>query len=182
MEGGSNGEETQDKELAEQQADGNEAEAPDEQEEKLQVDAGKDSYEQKLAAKDAQIAELTAQVAEAARSAKAAQDLSKQIADLKQQMEDERVDHALETAGARSVKAARALLEEHDGDVAALVAAEPWLFDQHVPGTLQNGLQNHGSSTGGSTGLAPAGASGGSDSHDMARWEQIAGLTDESKE
>ncbi|MFU0811933.1 MAG: hypothetical protein ACFWTL_09830 [Atopobium sp.] len=182
MEGGSNGEETQDKELAEQQADGIEAEAQDEQKEELQVGTSKDSYEEKLAAKDAQIAELTAKVTEAARSAKAAEDLSKQIADLKQQMEDERVDHALETAGARSVKAARALLEEHDGDIAALAAAEPWLFQQHVPGTSQNGLQNHSSSTGGSTGLAPAGTSGGTSARDMARWEEIAGLTDESKE
>lgn len=40
-------------------------------------------------------------------------------------MADERVEFALRAAGARSVKAAKALLGEHDGGVAALVAAEP---------------------------------------------------------
>ena len=34
----------------------------------------------------------------------------------------------LRLAGARSVKAARALLDEHGGDVGALKEAEPWLF------------------------------------------------------
>ena len=40
-------------------------------------------------------------------------------------MADEHVEFALRASGARSVKAAKALLGEHDGDVAALVAAEP---------------------------------------------------------
>lgn len=63
-----------------------------------------------------------------------------------------------------------ALLAEHDGDIAALVKAEPWLFDAG------------GSDKGGATGLEPAGSLGGSDDQRMKRWERIAGLADESKE
>ena len=76
----------------------------------------------------------------------------------------------LRSAGARSVTAAKALLAEHDGDVAALVKAKPWLFDAG------------GSDKGGAIGLEPAGASGGSDDQYMKRWERIAGLADEGKE
>ncbi|MST60669.1 hypothetical protein [Parafannyhessea umbonata] len=97
---------------------------------------------------------------------------------LKRQIADERVVFALKAADARSVKAARALLEEHDGDVAALVAAEPWLFEG-TEGTSQSSSQT---SAGGATGLEPAGASGGSDDQYMRRWERIAGLADEGKE
>lgn len=133
---------------------------------------GADGYKAALAAKDAEIAELQAKVAEAARSAEAAEALNGEIAKLRRQLEDERTDFSLRAAGARSVKAARALLAEHDGDVAALVEAEPWLFERGG-GTSQNGSQNAG---GGSTGLEPAGASGGNAEGELRRWERIAGL------
>ncbi len=182
MEGDANGTAAEVTELAgvaSQQAHGDEAgtqaAGADAQEAAgCQVDAsGGTDYEKQLAAKDAKIAELAAQVAEAAKSTKAAEDLSAQIAQLKQQMADERVEFALRSAGARSVKAARALLEEHDGDVAALKEAEPWLFGAN----LQNDLQAHKTSTTGATGLEPAGVAGGGDGRDLKRWERIAGLS-----
>lgn len=92
--------------------------------------------------------------------------LGKEIADLKARLADERTEFALRSAGARSVTAAKALLAEHDGDVAALVAAEPWLFE---------GAGTKGGAEG-TTGLEPAGASGGSDAQYMKRWAIIAGL------
>lgn len=70
------------------------------------------------------------------------------------------------------MKAAKALLADHDGDIQALVAAEPWLFE---------GAGTKGGAEG-TTGLEPAGASGGSDAQYMRRWERIAGLADEGKE
>ena len=138
---------------------------------------GAAGYKAALAAKDAEIAELQAKVAEAARSAEAADALNGEIAKLRRQLEDERPDFSLRAAGARSVKAARALLTEHDGDVAALVEAEPWLFEGQG-GTSQNGSQNAGATAGGggSTGLEPAGASGGNAEGELRRWERIAGL------
>jgi hypothetical protein len=139
---------------------------------------GAADYKAALAAKDAEIAELQAKVAEAARSAQAADALNGEIAKLRRQLEDERTDFSLRAAGARSVKAARALLAEHDGDVAALVEAEPWLFERGG-GTSQNGSQSNGTggaAGGGSTGLEPAGASGGKAEGELRRWERIAGL------
>lgn len=126
-------------------------------------------YEAQLKAKDAQIEELSARVAEAAKSQKAAEDLGKQIAELKRQMADERTDFALKAAGCRSTKAARALLADHGGDVQKLKEAEPWLFS--ASGT-----------EGGTTGLEPAGASGGSAEKERLRhWRELAGLSDDDE-
>lgn len=105
------------------------------------TDGGAADYRAALRAKDAQIAELQGKVASAAKTAEATEALNAEIAQLKQQMADERVEFALRSAGARSVKAAKALLEEHDGDVAALVAAEPWLFEGAA--ALHKGLHEH---------------------------------------
>jgi len=143
---------------------------------RLQVGAGNanpEDYEAQLRAKDAQIAELQGKVTAAAKTAEATEALNAEIASLKQQMADERTEFALRSAGARSVTAAKALLAEHGGDVAALAKAEPWLFE--TKGSGQDSAE-------GTTGLEPAGASGGSDAQYMRRWERIAGLADEGKE
>ena len=139
------------------------------QKEQLSRDDGND-YVAQPKAKDAEIETLQAKVSEAAKTAEATERLGEEIADLKARLADERTEFALRSAGARSVTAAKALLAEHDGDVAALVKAEPWLFDAGGPGK------------GGATGLEPAGASGGSDDQYMRRWERITGLADEGKE
>lgn len=125
-------------------------------------------YEKAIGERDARIAELEAQVAEAAKTAQTVDELRAQIAELKAQGESDRVDFRLRLAGARNLKAARAVLADHDGDVEALVVAEPWLFDS-----------TRTQRPGGATGLEPAGASGGSTERDYRRWERIAGLTDE---
>ena len=77
--------------------------------------SGGTDYEATLKARDARIAELSAKVAEAAKTAEATKALNEQIEALKAQMADERVEFALRSAGARSVRAAKALLSEHDG-------------------------------------------------------------------
>ena len=137
---------------------------------------GADEWRKALEAKDAQIAGFQGKVTAAAKTAEATEALNAEIASLKRQMSDERVEFALRAAGARSAKAAKALLSDHDGDIQALVAAEPWLFEG-AEATSQRTSQ-----TGGTTGLEPAGASGGSDDQYMRRWERIAGLVDEGKE
>lgn len=134
------------------------------------VSGGDTDYAAQLKAKDAEIEALRAKVADAAKTADATERLGKEIADLKARLADERTEFALRSAGARSVTAAKALLAEHDGDVAALVKAEPWLFE------------TKDSNQGGATGLEPAGAAGGSDDQYMRRWERIAGLAGEGKE
>lgn len=66
----------------------------------------------------------------------------------------------------RNVKAAKAILSDHGGDVAALRDAEPWLFSD-APGKQQ----------GGKTGLPNAGTST-DDGKTMRRWRNLAGLDD----
>ena len=55
----------------------------------------------------------------------AANGLVTDIEAMRRANEDERLRFELRLAGARSVTAAKALLAEHDGDVAKLKAAEP---------------------------------------------------------
>ena len=127
------------------------------------------AYEAQLAERDKRIEELEAQIADAAKTAEAAEALRGEIAELKAQGESERTDFKLQLAGVRNVKAARALLDEHKGDIDALKAAEPWLFVE------QSGAQAQQT---GKTGLPNAGASVDSDKQ-MKEWREIAGLTDD---
>ena len=84
----------------------------------------------------------------------------------------------LQLAGVRNVKAARALLSDHDNDVDKLKEAEPWLFEatgKHAKG---------GSAGSGTTGLPNAGAAS-DEGKTLKHWREIACLTagdDEKKE
>lgn len=121
-----------------------------------------DAWQAAVAERDEKIAALEQQVAEAAKSTEAADALRAQIAELKEQGASDRIDFELKLAGVRNVKAARAVLADHGGDVAALKDAEPWLFED-------------AGAKGGATGLPNAGAAtdGG---RDLKRWRGIAGL------
>ena len=123
-------------------------------------------WEKAIAERDEKIAVLEQQVADAAKNAEAAEALRGEIAELKAQGESDRIDFKLQLAGVRNVKAARAILADHGGDVDALKEAEPWLFsDASVkqPGG-KTGLPNAGTST-------DAGKT-------MRRWRKLAGLDD----
>ena len=119
-----------------------------------------------VAERDEKIAALEAQVAKAAKNAEAAERLRGEIAELKAQGESDRIDFRLQLAGVRNVKAARAILADHGGDVDALKEAEPWLFAD-VPAKQQ----------GGRTGLPNAGTSTDA-GKTMRRWRRLAGLDD----
>lgn len=123
-------------------------------------------WKKAVAERDEKIAALEAQVAEAAKNAEAAERLRGEIAELKAQYESDRIDFKLQLAGVRNVKAARAILADHGGDVNALKEAEPWLFADapaKQPGG-RTGLPNAGTST-------DAGKT-------MRRWRRLAGLDD----
>ena len=124
------------------------------------------AYEAQLAERDTRIAELEAQIAEASKSAEAADGLRAEIAALKEQGESDRIDFKLQLAGCRNVKAARAVLDDHKGDIDALKAAEPWMFAD-VPQKQT-----------GKTGLPNAGAAKDAD-RQLKQWRDIAGLNDE---
>ena len=91
------------------------------------ADVDASTYEAQIAERDERIKALEAQVAEAAKTAEATEALKSQIEELKAQGESDRLDFELRLAGVRNVKAARAILEEHGGDVSALKEAEPWM-------------------------------------------------------
>ena len=122
-------------------------------------------YEAALAERDARIAELESEIAEAAKTAEGAEALRKEMDELRRKGDEERVGFELQLAGARNVKAARALLSDYDNDVEKLKAAEPWLFSAS-PTPAPSGA----------TGLPSAGAAGADESTQMSRWRKIAGL------
>jgi hypothetical protein len=132
-------------------------------------------YEKQIAERDEKIASLEAQVAEAAKNAETADQLRGEIAELKAQGESDRIDFKLQLAGVRNVKAARALLGDHDNDVDKLKEAEPWLFEA-------TGKHAKGGSAGGSgtTGLPNAGVAS-DEGKTLKHWREIAGLTDNDK-
>lgn len=99
------------------------AQAADDAQEKQQAEVSGGSgdganggvdYERAIGKRDARIAELEAQVAEAAKSAETTDELRAQIAEHKAQGESDRIDFRLRLAGARNLKAARAVLADHD--------------------------------------------------------------------
>lgn len=122
-------------------------------------------YEAALAERDARIAELEGEIAEAAKTAESAEKLRAEMDELRRQGDEQRVGFELQLAGARNVKAARALLADHDNDIEKLRAAEPWLFSAPAA-----------PAPAGATGLPSAGAAGADESTQMSRWRKIAGL------
>lgn len=122
-------------------------------------------YEAALKERDARIAELEGEIAEAAKTAEGAEALRREMDELRRKGDEERVGFELQLAGARNVKAARALLPDHENDIEKLRAAEPWLFSA-----------SPAPAPAGATGLPSAGAAGADESTQMSRWRKIAGL------
>lgn len=127
-------------------------------------------WEKAIAERDEKIAALEQQVADAAKNAEAAEALRGEIAELKAQGESDRIDFKLQLAGVRNIKAARAVLDNHGGDIDKLKDEEPWLFAD-VPTSQQ----------GGRTGLPNAGTSS-DEGKTMKRWRKLAGLDDAGNE
>lgn len=123
------------------------------------------NYEAALKERDARIAELEGEIAEAAKTAEGAEKLRAEMDELRRKGDEERVGFELQLAGARNVKAARALLPDHDNDIEKLRAAEPWLFGAGTPAPAQTGA----------TGLPNAGAAS-DEGATIKRWRRIAGI------
>lgn len=85
--------------------------------------------------------------------------------ELRRQGDEQRIGLELQLAGVRNVKAARALLPDHDNDIEKLKAAEPWLFDEGATAPAQTGA----------TGLPNVGAAT-DEGAAVRRWREIAGL------
>jgi hypothetical protein len=127
-------------------------------------------YEAALKERDVRIAELEGEIAEAAKTAEGAEALRKEMDELRRKGDEERVGFELQIAGARNVKAARALLPDYDNDIDKLKAAEPWLFGAGATAPAQVGA----------TGLPNAGVAT-DEGAQMRRWRRIAGIDDEEE-
>lgn len=103
----------------------------------------REKYQRDMKAKDDKIAELQAQLDEKSKTEEGRAELKDELDKLKAEMADERVTHKLELAGCRSVKAAKALLEDYEGDVAKLKEACPYLFSEGKK-TGSTGLKSDG--------------------------------------
>ena len=128
------------------------------------------NYEVALKERDAKIKELEGEIAEAAKTAESAERLRAEMDELRRKGDEERVGFGLQLAGARNVKAARALLTDHDNDIEKLKAAEPWLFGAGAAAPAQAGA----------TGLPNAGAAT-DEGATMRRWRGIAGLPEDKE-
>lgn len=106
----------------------------------------KERHDKEVAELNAEIEKLKAEAAEAAENKAKREEYEKKVSDLEAKMADSEVNHKLELAGCKSLKAARALLDDFDGDVAKLKAEHPYLFDDDK--------QKQSGSTGGKPGGA----------------------------
>lgn len=115
-------------------------------------------------------AALEGEIAEAAKTAENAEKLRAEMDELRRRGDEERVGFELQLAGARNVKAVRALLPDYENDIDKLKAAEPWLFGAGAAAPAQAGA----------TGLPNAGAAA-DEGAQMRRWRKIAGIDDEEE-
>jgi len=118
--------------------------------------------------RDGKIAELEGKLADAEKLGQQAESLKSENEKLKNQAASDRIDFALQLAGCRNVKAARAVLDDYDGDVEKLKAAEPYLFAAHAEQSGATGLPNAGTA--------------GENGRDERRWRKLVGLPSKKSE
>lgn len=87
-------------------------------------------YERDLKAKDDEIEKLRAQLDEAAKTKEGREELQKKLDEMKASMASEKAAYRMEIAGCKNVKAAKALLDDYEGDVDKLKEACPYLFEE----------------------------------------------------
>lgn len=107
----------------------------------------KERHDKEVSDLKAEIAKLKSEAADASEAKAKREEYEKKIADLEAKMADTEVAHKLELAGCLSVKAAKALLGDFDGDVSKLKAECPYLF-QAEKKKGSTGLDPKGPSTG----------------------------------
>lgn len=128
------------------------------------------SYDAALKERDERIAALEGEIAEAAKTAESAEKLRAEMDELRRQGEEQRIGFELQMAGAKNVKAAKALLGDYDNDIDKLKFGEPWLFGAAATAPAQAGA----------TGLPNAGAAT-DEGTTLKRWRKIAGIEDKEE-
>ena len=115
-----------------------------------QPGVNKERHDKEVEKLNAEIAKLKAEAKDAAENKAKREEYEKKVSDLEAKMADSETTHRLELAGCRSVKAAKALLEDFGGDVSKLKAEHPYLFEAEKqtgraggkPGGAPNGIDD----------------------------------------
>ena len=144
---------TPQEEAATPDAQGQEPEKPAEVKDSHgQPGINRDKYQRDIKAKDDEIAslkkekdELLSQAAQYAKTEASNKELNQRIEALEQQIEDAKLESELKDHGCLNFKAAKALLDDYEGNIKKLKEACPYLFDEKK----------------GATGLKPDGAAHG---------------------
>ena len=127
----------------------------------------KHKYDRDIANKDKEIAQLKAQLEASGQGRKTAEqrlaDIEAKFSTMEKQLADEKVNSALTIAGCIDLKAARARLDEFNGDISKLKDAAPYLFAQKKQPS--------------STGFTPTGANGSAEER-RKKARAAAGLKD----
>lgn len=117
-------------------------------------------YARDMKAKDAEIAELKAQIAKASETEESRADFEAKVKKLEEDQEAMKLDYELKLAGCVNPKAAKAILDDYDGDITKLKADAPYLFSEEKKKA---------------TGKKPEGSSSSSDSR-LAEARKAAGI------
>lgn len=104
----------------------------------------REKYQRDIQERDDRIKELEEQVAEAIKTEEGRKELQEKIDELRQTIADDRVNFDLERAGCLNTKAARALLDDYEGDVDQLKEACPYLFQEEKRQTGSTGAKPQG--------------------------------------
>ena len=98
-----------------------------------QVGINKERHDKEVNALKETIKELQGQLDEVAKTEAGREEMGRKIAELEQKLADSEVNHKLEMEKCRNAKAARALLDDYEGDISKLKDANPWLFEDDKP-------------------------------------------------
>lgn len=98
-----------------------------------QIGINKERHDKEVNALKETIKELQSQLDEVAKSEAGRKEMGEKIAELEKKLAESEVNHRLEMEKCRNTKAARALLEDYEGDISKLKEANPWLFEDDKP-------------------------------------------------
>ena len=93
----------------------------------------KERHDKEVAALQKTIEDLQAKIDDAAKTEKAREELKKEIQSAHDAIKEEKLNWQLEKAGCKSIKAAKALLDDYEGDIKMLKAECPFLFEDETP-------------------------------------------------
>lgn len=105
----------------------------------------KGRYDREMKEKNDEIAKLKAELEKSKKGTKTVDDAMAEVAKLREELADKELTHKLDKAGCVNVKAAKAVLDDYEGDVQKLIEGAPYLFgSQQEPKRGSTGAKPHG--------------------------------------